>query len=369
MIRSRRPQSAMTDATSPVLRRRAVQAWLYAVAALIVVTLVVGGATRLTESGLSITEWKPVTGVLPPMSDLDWQVEFDKYRETPQYRELNVGMSIAEFKVIYWWEWSHRLLARLVGAAFLLPFLWFLWRGWIEPGLRWRLWALFGAGALLGAVGWWMVASGLVGRVSVSPYRLGFHLTLACAIYAGIVWIAQGLSLREPVAAPRRWRTSAIALVVLVLFQIYLGALVAGLDAGLTYNTWPLIDGAFIPSAERLWFETPAWRNLFENTLMTQFNHRMVAYLLWLVAVWHAVDVGRDTDDPNTLLGASAIAVVVTAQAALGVITLIYLAPIGLALTHQLTAIVLLTIAVVHAERLTRRPAELSAATPLLEKS
>jgi cytochrome c oxidase assembly protein subunit 15 len=369
MVRSRFPQSAMNDATPTASRRRAVRAWLYAVAALIVVTLVVGGATRLTESGLSITEWKPVTGVLPPLSDLDWQIAFDKYRETPQYRELNVGMSIAEFKVIYWWEWSHRLLARLVGAAFLLPFLWFLWRGWIEPGLRWRLWALFGAGALLGAVGWWMVASGLAGRVSVSPYRLGFHLTLACAIYAAIVWIAQGLIARVPIAAPRRWRISAVTLVVLVVVQIYLGALVAGLDAGLTYNTWPLIDGAFIPSAERLWFETPAWRNLFENTLTTQFNHRMMTYLLWLFAVWHAVDVGRATDDPNTLLGASAIAVVVTAQAALGVITLIHQAPIGLALLHQFTAIVLLTVAVVHAERLMRPPTELTVAALLPEKS
>src|SRR5262245_4123267 len=223
--------------------RRAVRLWLLAVAALMVVTLVVGGATRLTESGLSIVEWKPVTGALPPMSEAAWQAEFVKYQQIPQYRELNRGMSLEQFKTIYWWEWSHRFLARLVGAAFLLPFLYFLWRGWVEPRLKVRLWGLFGAGALLGAVGWWMVASGLSGRVSVSQYRLGFHLTLACAIYAAIVWTACGLRLRMLDPVPQRLRVTAVALLALTLFQIYLGALVAGLDAGLIYNTWPHIDG------------------------------------------------------------------------------------------------------------------------------
>src|SRR5882724_8806864 len=196
-----------------------------------VLTLVVGGATRLTESGLSIVEWKPVTGVIPPLSQEAWQAEFGKYQQIPQYRELNRGMNLDEFKTIYWWEWGHRLLARLVGAAFLLPFLFFLWRGWIEPGLKARLWTLFGGGALLGAVGWWMVSSGLAGRVSVSQYRLAFHLTLACAIYAAILWTARGLATRAFEAMPRRLRLTAASLAVLVLVQIYLGALVAGLDA------------------------------------------------------------------------------------------------------------------------------------------
>src|SRR5437868_9726267 len=182
---------------------RAVRLWLLVAAALMVLTLVVGGATRLTESGLSIVEWKPVTGVVPPMSQAAWQAEFGKYQQIPQYRELNRGMSLDEFKTIYWWEWSHRLLARTVGAVFLLPFVFFLWRGWIEPRLKSRLWTLFGAGAGLGAVGWWMVSSGLAGRVSVSQYRLGFHLTLACAIYAAIVWTARRLSQRAPVTVPR----------------------------------------------------------------------------------------------------------------------------------------------------------------------
>jgi cytochrome c oxidase assembly protein subunit 15 len=364
--------SAMPDTLSLIDRRRAVQLWLFAVAGLMVLTLVVGGATRLTESGLSIVEWKPVTGVLPPLSQAGWQAEFDKYKEIPQYRELNRGMGLDAFKTIYWWEWSHRMLARLVGAVFLLPFLLFLWLGWIEPRLKMRLWLLFGAGALLGAVGWWMVSSGLAGRVSVSQYRLGFHLTLACAIYAAILWTALRLSRRETAPASRRMRATAICLLLAVILQIYLGALVAGLDAGLTFNTWPLIDGALIPSAERLWFETPAWRNLFENALTVQFNHRMVAYGLWLAAILHAVDASKNSRGAAKA-GAVALAAAMTIQAAIGIATLLYQTPIGLALTHQAMAIVLLTIAVVHAVRITPlRAAERSGAariTPSASRS
>ncbi len=336
-------------------RRRAVALWLYGVAALMVVTLVIGGATRLTESGLSIVEWKPLTGVIPPLSDEGWQTEFAKYREIPQYREVNRGMSLDQFKTIYWWEWSHRLLARLVGAAFLLPFLYFLWRGWIEPQLRWRLWALFGAGAALGAVGWWMVSSGLAGRVSVSQYRLAFHLTLACAIYAGILWTARGLAPLPAASEPRRLRLTAVSLVGLVLLQIYLGALVAGLDAGLTYNTWPLIDGAFVPSAERLWFESPAWRNLFENALTVQFNHRLLAYALFMLAIFHLADVVWLGRDGAIRTGALMLAAAMTIQAGIGIVTLLHHAPLALALLHQAMAIVVLTFAVVHAHRLVPR--------------
>jgi cytochrome c oxidase assembly protein subunit 15 len=334
-----------------------------------VVTLVVGGATRLTESGLSIVEWKPVTGVIPPLSEQAWEAEFAKYREIPQYRELNRGMSLDQFRTIYWWEWSHRLLARLVGAAFLLPFLYFLWRGWIEPALRWRLWALFGAGAALGAVGWWMVSSGLAGRVSVSQYRLAFHLTLACAIYAAILWTARGLAPYAASSEPRRLRSTAVGLVWLVILQIYLGALVAGLDAGLTYNTWPLIDGALVPSAERLWFESPPWRNLFENLLMVQFNHRMLAYALWLVAVLHLADIVALRRGGPTFDGALALACVVTIQAGIGIATLLHQAPFALALLHQAMAILMLTIAVVHAQRLAPRRKPAGAATPLVAGS
>ena len=345
----------MSDSASvTTFHPRAVRAWLFAVAAAIFMTLVVGGATRLTESGLSIVEWKPVTGVLPPLSEPAWQAEFKKYQEIPQYRERNAGMSLDQFKTIYWWEWSHRVLARLTGAVFLAPFLFFLWRGWIPPRLRIRLWAIFGAGAALGAVGWWMVSSGLAGsaRVSVSQYRLAFHLTLACAIYAAVLWTAQGLVARAAQAVPARLRITAFVLAMLVLIQIYLGALVAGLDAGLTYNTWPLIDGAFVPDAARLWFTTPWWRNLFENTLTVQFDHRMLAYAIWIAAVLHLVDAWRAQ---RAVSGALVLAILVTLQAALGVVTLLHQAPLHLALGHQLTAIVVLTIAIVQAERLARR--------------
>jgi cytochrome c oxidase assembly protein subunit 15 len=321
---------------------------------MIFLTLIVGGATRLTESGLSITEWKPVTGVLPPLSEDAWQAEFTKYQAIPQYQQVNRGMGLGEFKVIYWWEWSHRFLARTTGMVFLLPFLFFLWRGWIPPRLKWRLWGIFAAGAALGAVGWWMVSSGLVGsgRVSVSQYRLAFHLTLACAIYAAIVWTAQQLAPQRPSDASARLRGVAFTLAVLVLLQIYLGALVAGLNAGLVFNTWPLIDGAFVPDAARLWFISPAWRNLFENTLTVQFDHRMIAYTIWLLAMFHANDAWRSGREKS---GALILAGIVTLQAVLGIVTLLHQAPIILALSHQMLAILVLTVAIVHAERLSHR--------------
>ncbi len=343
------------NASRPAVHRRAIAVWLLVVAALVIATLLVGGATRLTESGLSITEWKPVTGVVPPVTEAQWQIEFDKYKTIPQYRELNRGMSLSEFKTIFWWEWAHRLLGRIIGLAFIAPFLFFLWRGWVEPGLRRQLWTLLGLGALQGVVGWWMVYSGLSDRVSVSQYRLAFHMTLACVIYAGIVWTLRGLSAESVPAAPPRVRWSAGLLAVLVLLQIYLGALVAGLDAGMTYNTWPLIDGALVPSAERLWFLVPAWRNFFENDLMVQFVHRMIAYLLWLFAILHAVDVARAWRKGPIMTAAIWIAITVTLQAAIGIVTLLYQSPITLALLHQGMAIVILTIAVVHAQRLLRR--------------
>ena len=330
----------------------AIRLWLWSVAALIFAMVLVGGATRLTESGLSIVEWQPVTGTLPPLSEQGWQAEFEKYKAIPQYQYVNRGMSLGEFKTIYWWEWVHRFLGRLIGAAFLLPFLWFLWRGWVKPGLRWRLWLIFGLGAVQGAVGWWMVASGLAERVSVSQYRLAFHLTLACIIYAAIIWTLERLSLRPTIAAPARLRVSAFVLLGLVLAQIYLGALVAGLRAGLLYNTWPLIDGAFVPDAARLFFEHPVWRNFFDNTLTVQFDHRMMAYALWVVALLHTADAMRCKAAPAAL----ALALLVTLQAALGIWTLLEQAPIMLALAHQAGALIVLTLATLHAARLRAMP-------------
>jgi cytochrome c oxidase assembly protein subunit 15 len=337
---------------------RLIRGWLIAVAALIFAMVLVGGATRLTESGLSITEWQPVTGVLPPLSAAAWQAEFDKYKAIPQYRELNRGMSLGDFKTIYWWEWAHRLLGRLIGVAFLLPFLWFLWRGWIGPGLRWRLWTIFGLGAAQGVVGWWMVASGLAARIEVSQYRLAFHLTLACIIYAAILWTAQRLGAAADVrllarldTATRRLRATAVALLVLLLGQNYLRALVAGTHAGLIYNTWPLIDGAFIPSTAGLMFNSPWWRNFFENTLTVQFDHRMLAYTIFILALLHLADVLWTKRGGVVLAGALTLAGVVMLQAALGIITLLQQAPLPLALAHQGLAMGVLTVAVIYAAR------------------
>lgn len=339
------------------LRRRIIRLWLIVVAALVFATVVVGGATRLTESGLSIVEWKPVTGTIPPLSEAAWQAEFDKYKTIPQFQKLNSSMTLSEFKVIFWWEWGHRLLGRTIGAVFLLPFLWFLWRGWIEPGLRGRLWGIFALGGLQGAIGWWMVASGLVHRTDVSQYRLAIHLTLACVIFAAVVWTARRLAPcgAAAVDAPRRLRVGAGVLVALVLLQIYLGALVAGLDAGLTYNTWPLMDGRLVPAAAELMLLEPAWRNLFENVLTVQFIHRLFAYVLWIAAVLHAADALRSEPGRAAATGAVALAAAVTLQAAIGILTLLYMVPISLALLHQGAAVIVLAIAVIHAERLALR--------------
>jgi cytochrome c oxidase assembly protein subunit 15 len=329
--------------------RRAIRTWLLAVAALVFAMVAVGGATRLTESGLAIVEWQPVAGAWPPLNEAQWQAQFDKYKTIPQYQTLNPGMSLDAFKTIFWWEWAHRQLGRLIGIAYLLPFLWFLWRGTVEPPLRARLWLILGLGAFQGAVGWWMVASGLAERVEVSQYRLAFHLTLAGLIFAALVWAAQWRAPRWRTLAPMRIRSSAGFLLVLVLVQIYLGALVAGLRAGLVYNTWPLIDGQLVPAASQLFFGEPWWRNFFENPLTVQFDHRLVAYALLVTACLHALDVVWSRRRGGALWGALALAGAVALQAALGILTLLAQAPLALALMHQAMAMIVLTIAVLHA--------------------
>jgi cytochrome c oxidase assembly protein subunit 15 len=347
---------------------RAVKWWLLGVAALIAIMVLVGGATRLTESGLSIVEWKPVTGALPPLGQEQWTQAFDAYKTIPQYRELNAGMSLAEFKTIFWWEWSHRLLGRVIGVAYLLPFLWFLWRGVLSTDLRRRLWLIFGLGALQGAVGWWMVASGLSQRVEVSQYRLATHLVLALLIFAGIVWTLRRLASRPSLLASSRLKITGVALVVLTFVQLYLGALVAGLRAGRVYNTWPDIDGALIPSAARLFFEEPWWRNLFDNVLTVQFEHRMTAYALFALAVLHALDAVRSRAAPAVVNGAFWLAAAITLQATLGILTLLNQVPTSLALAHQAVAIAVLTLAVFQAERLAARqpmPAQQNLAMPV----
>ncbi len=402
---SRTPETALSLQTVGAQRHRAIGYWLWCIAALLFAMVVVGGATRLTQSGLSIVEWQPITGVVPPLGEAAWQAEFDKYKAIPQYQRLNRGMSLDEFRNIYWWEWGHRLLGRVIGAVFLLPLLWFLWRGWMDRQLGRALAGIFVLGAVQGAVGWWMVASGLAERVNVSQYRLAFHLTLACLIYVAVIWTAERVLSRVRACSDRedavptdpaeitaptlgrdrqlraangaatdavifagtlsgdrtaraQWpgaaasvRLGAVVLLALVIAQIYLGALVAGLHAGLIYNTWPLIDGQFIPSSSDLLFNHPWWRNFFENTLTVQFDHRMLAYALVVFALTHAYDVSRR--DPTGPLANSAgfVFVALVSQAMIGVLTLLHSAPIGLAMLHQATGLVVLGAATVHAAR------------------
>ncbi len=255
---------------------------------------------------------------------------------------MNRGMSLSEFKTIFWWEWGHRLLGRLIGAVFLLPFLWFLWRGFLSSELKRRLWVIFVLGGAQGAVGWWMVSSGLTERVSVSQYRLAIHFMLALVIFSAIVWTLRRLQHRPPSVAPLRVKVIGRILLALVFLQLYFGALVAGLRAGRVFNTWPQIDGAFIPTAARLFFEEPWWRNFFDNTLTVQFTHRMIAYTLLVLAIAHAVDAVRSRTSPAVVTGALWIAAMMVVQAAIGILTLLNQVPVDLGLAHQAVAIVVL---------------------------
>src|SRR5262245_53729377 len=296
-----------------------VRVWLFTVAALVFLLVSVGGATRLTGSGLSITEWQPIMGAVPPLTQEHWQDAFAKYRQTPQYDRVNRGMSLDAFKVIFWWEWTHRFLGRLVGVVFAVPLLYFLATRQIPRGLLWRLGGIFALGAVQGAVGWYMVRSGLVDRIDVSQYRLALHLGLAILIFGALIWTA--LSLAEPpkrAAAGRAAGTGAAALIVALVFvQIVLGALVAGLKAGFAYNTWPLMDGQLIPKG--LGIMQPWYLNLFENAMTVQFNHRVAAYLVLALVIAHAATLWRAGDDGPARRSAMLLAVAVAAQAVLGI--------------------------------------------------
>lgn len=333
-------------------RMRPVRIWLYIVAAMVALMVVIGGTTRLTGSGLSITEWKPVTGIVPPLSQRAWQAEFEGYRKIPQYREINRGMSLSEFKFIYFWEWSHRALGRIIGVVFLFPLLWFAWKGLVDRMLGWKLGGLFVLGGLQGAIGWWMVASGLSVRTDVSQYRLAIHLTTACFILAAIVAVATSLETRPREKAAPRTRMTAWIILALVFVQIFLGAVVAKTNAGLTFNTWPLMDGSFIPPIKQLFAMSPWWKNLFENVMTVQFDHRMAAYAIFALAAWHAFDVRGE--GRMTRFGARHLFGLVAAQAVLGIVTLLWVAPFTLALLHQLGAIIVLAAATRHVALMTR---------------
>jgi heme a synthase len=321
----------MTDAD-----RRRVAAWLLVCAALVLLIVVVGGITRLTRSGLSIVEWQPLVGSIPPLSEADWHALFALYRETPEYRLVNLGMDLAGFKRIFWWEYFHRLLGRVIGLVYLLPFLWFLVRRRIERPLAWKLWGVFALGALQGALGWFMVKSGLVDDPRVSQFRLTAHLGVALAIIAAQLWIALGL------LSPRDAGRSrfGIALAGLVFLMALSGAMVAGLRAGAAYNTFPLMNGHLVPP-EVLMLE-PWWRNFGYNMATVQLVHRSFFWLLALLVplAWWA---GRRQASAHALLAAFLL------QAALGISTLLLGVPIVLAAAHQAGAVLLLVVALVHA--------------------
>jgi cytochrome c oxidase assembly protein subunit 15 len=331
----------------PALPNRAVAAWLFFCCAMIFAMVVIGGVTRLTESGLSITEWKPAAGAIPPLSEQAWQEEFAKYQQIPQYRERNSGMTLAEFKTIFWWEFVHRLWGRLIGLIYALPLLWFVLRGQVRGRLAWRLAGIFVLGGLQGALGWYMVKSGLVDRVSVSQYRLTAHLGLALLIYAATLWTALDLLRPSPAATPLS--RAAAGFSALVFLTILAGGFVAGLDAGMSYNTFPLMDGRFVP--EGYLDETPWWLNFFENVAAVQFNHRVLAMTTLACAIALAI-AGRNAA-PRARALALATGAMAALQAALGISTLVLVVPIPLAATHQAGAVALLTLALAtaHAAR------------------
>ena len=329
--------------------------WLVFVAAMVFAMVIVGGATRLTDSGLSITEWKPLLGAIPPLSEAHWLEALEKYRQIPEYQLINKGMSLAEFKFIYWWEWGHRFLGRAIGVVFFVPFAFFWLTGRLHKSQVPRLLVLFILGGLQGALGWYMVMSGLVERTDVSQYRLSAHLTLATVIFAAIVWTALGIGRdkRRPVSTVSLgW--SALALTVLVIAQTALGGFVAGLDAGLSHNTWPLMDGRFIPDG--LMAMEPAWRNFFENVLTVQFQHRIMAYVIAILALLHAARAMSETHPPAVRMSGLAILLAVLAQVGFGIWTLLAQVPITLGLIHQGGALVVLAACIWHLHEVCAAP-------------
>jgi cytochrome c oxidase assembly protein subunit 15 len=325
---------------------QAVRLWLFAVAALIFVMVIVGGATRLTESGLSITEWKPVTGVVPPLSEAGWRAAFDAYKQIPQYATLNPDMTLDGFKAIYAWEWGHRLLARLIGLAFILPALWFWRSGALRGALGRQVLVATGLLALEPIVGWWMVSSGLANRIEVAQDRLALHLLIAAATFAALIYAAIGLGPPRRARASSGFAASAAALTALIFIQLGLGALVAGLRAGFTDNTWPLMSGEWLPDG--LFGLTPWPVSIVDDVTTAQFDHRFVAYFVVLFALAQAYAAWRRAPGSPLARRAAALAGLALLQAGIGIATLLFVVPIGLALAHQALALALLGAAVAH---------------------
>ena len=326
--------------------RNQVKTWLYLVCFLIFVMVIVGGATRLTDSGLSITEWKPLLGAIPPLTAEDWLIALEKYRQIPEYQLINKGMSMDEFKFIFWWEWGHRFLGRFIGLAVFFPLAFFWLTGRLESWIKPHLVFLFVLGGLQGFIGWWMVSSGLVDRVDVSQYRLATHLTLACIIFAYTLWLARSLVIHSDEKVSDTVAKFAPFVVFAVLLQIFLGALVAGLDAGLSYTDWPTMGGEVIPSD--LWIQVPAWINAFENPKTVQFIHRTSAYALLLFVFAQMVIAMRSSSGETHKRRTIVLMVLTLAQAAIGVITLVMQVPLNWGLYHQGGALVVLGFAIAH---------------------
>lgn len=333
-------------------RPRSVARWLFVVAGLIVAMVVVGGITRLTESGLSITSWKPISGIVPPLTEAQWQAEFAGYRRIPEYAAFNQGMTLTGFKHIFFWEYAHRLLGRIIGLAFAAPLLWFAIRKQIPAGYGWRLVALLALGGLQGAIGWWMVASGLSVRTDVSHVRLAIHLLTALTILAGIVWTALDLLAlhRSPLAHPSRLTGVAIAALALLVVQLLYGAFTAGLDAGYAFASWPLMGDALFPANVPM--VDPGWRNAVDNPVVVQFIHRWWAVAAAAGLVWLAVRTTRT----GSKAGLWVIALVAL-QIVLGIATLLSGVQIDLAVAHQANAALLLIATVFAAHAVGRQTA------------
>jgi cytochrome c oxidase assembly protein subunit 15 len=305
--------------------------------------VVVGGITRLTHSGLSIVEWQPIVGAVPPLDDAAWQDAFRKYQQTPEFREVNARLDLAGFKRIFWWEYAHRLLGRLIGAAVLVPLAWFALRKRISRPLAWKLAGLFALGGLQGALGWYMVQSGLVDDPRVSQYRLAAHLALALAIYAAMLWVALELLLPRAGDAPRALRRFAFALVALVFAMAVSGSFVAGIRAGLAYNSFPLMNGYVVPPG--MFVLEPWYLNFFANVATVQFDHRAIAWLLVLLVPWFWALTRRDGVPRRARLAATLLLGALAIQIALGVSTLLLAVPVPLAAGHQAGALLVFTAA------------------------
>ena len=331
-------------------RPGAIASWLTFVAVLIFIMVIVGGITRLTESGLSMVRWEPISGIVPPLSEADWQREFDHYRATPQYEQVNRGMTLSDFKTIFFWEYVHRLLGRLIGLAFALPLLWFWWKRAIPSGYGWKLGGLLALGGLQGAIGWWMVASGLVDVPEVSHIRLAVHLLTALLIFGAIIWVALDLrALADEEAPPTRMPLLGIWALCVLFLQFLFGAYVAGLEAGYAFNTWPLMGDEFFPAQTPML--EPWLRNLVDNPIVVQFVHRWLAFVVAALAIW----VGIRTWRRGQRMDGAFLIAAVFGQLLLGIMTILSGVQIDIGVAHQGMAALLLAALVVCVHRLGRK--------------